>query len=137
MDIRRQLGAFPRPYIEGFVVIQSGESLDVSAVYTSAAVDASGRPRHRAASTSSRFASAKKRAKGEADVIEGLKTTPSNPTFTLARDAIIVAVSALHSEDLPEVWAGFAKRGMGVDAVSPPAASTTLAGVVEGLTVPP
>jgi hypothetical protein len=44
MDIRRQLGQFPTPYIEGFVVIQSGESLDVSAVYTSAAVDANGRP---------------------------------------------------------------------------------------------
>jgi hypothetical protein len=42
-DIRRQLG-FPRPYIEGFVVIQSRESLDVSAVYTSAALDANGRP---------------------------------------------------------------------------------------------
>jgi hypothetical protein len=42
-DIRGQLG-FPRPYIEGFVVIQSRESLDVSAVYTSAALDASGRP---------------------------------------------------------------------------------------------
>ena len=44
IDIQRQLGQFPRPYIEGFVVIQSRESLDVSAVYTSAAVDANGRP---------------------------------------------------------------------------------------------
>jgi CARDB len=44
MDIRRQLGEFPTPYIEGFVVIQSRESLDVSAVYTSAALDANGRP---------------------------------------------------------------------------------------------
>ena len=43
MDIRGQLDQFPRPYIEGFVVIQSRESLDVSAVYTSAALDANGR----------------------------------------------------------------------------------------------
>jgi hypothetical protein len=43
MDIQRQLGRFPTPYIEGFVVIQSRESLDVSAVYTSAALDANGR----------------------------------------------------------------------------------------------
>jgi hypothetical protein len=44
MDIQRQLGQFPEPYIEGFVLIQSRESLDVSAVYTSAALDANGRP---------------------------------------------------------------------------------------------
>ena len=44
IDIQRQLGQFPRPYIEGFVVIQSRESLDVSAVYTSAALDANRRP---------------------------------------------------------------------------------------------
>ena len=43
VDIRRQLGGFPTPYIEGFVVIQSRESLDVTAVYTSAALDADGR----------------------------------------------------------------------------------------------
>jgi hypothetical protein len=42
-DIRRQLGGFPTPYIEGFVVIQSRASLDVTAVYTSAALDADGR----------------------------------------------------------------------------------------------
>jgi hypothetical protein len=43
MDIQRQLGEFPEPYIEGFVVIQSREILDVTAVYTSAALDADGR----------------------------------------------------------------------------------------------
>jgi extracellular elastinolytic metalloproteinase len=64
-------------------------------------------------------------------VIGGLKVTPPNPTFTQARDAIITAASALNPEDLPEVWAGFAKRGMGVHAVSPPSSSTSLAGVVE------
>jgi hypothetical protein len=44
MDIQRQLGQFPEPYIEDFVLIQNRESLDVSAVYTSAALDANGRP---------------------------------------------------------------------------------------------
>jgi hypothetical protein len=69
-------------------------------------------------------------------VIGGLKVTPPHPTFTQARDAIIVAVSSLDAEDLPEVWAGFAKRGMGVNAVSPPASSMSLAGVVESFDTP-
>ena len=69
-------------------------------------------------------------------VIGGLKLTPPGPTFTQARDGIISAVTALHPEDLPEVWAGFAKRGMGVGAVSPPAGSITLTGVVESFNVP-
>jgi extracellular elastinolytic metalloproteinase len=69
-------------------------------------------------------------------IVGGLKLTPSNPTFTQARDGIIATISALHSEDLPQVWAGFAKRGMGVNAVSPPASSSTLAGVVESFNTP-
>jgi extracellular elastinolytic metalloproteinase len=69
-------------------------------------------------------------------VIGGLKLTPPRPTFTQARDGIITAASALNPEDLPEVWAGFAKRGMGVDAVPPPSSSTSLAGVVESFSTP-
>jgi hypothetical protein len=69
-------------------------------------------------------------------VIGGLKLTPSMPTFTQARDGILTAVGALDPADLPEVWRGFAKRGMGVGAVSPPATSTSLAGVVEDFTTP-
>jgi extracellular elastinolytic metalloproteinase len=69
-------------------------------------------------------------------VIGGLKVTPPHPTFTQARDAIITAASALNPEDLPEIWAGFAKRGMGVHAVSPPSSSTSLAGVVESFETP-
>ena len=67
-------------------------------------------------------------------VIGGLKLTPPRPTFTQARDAIIAAVAALAPDDLPEVNAGFAKRGMGTGAVSPPASSTSLAGVIESFT---
>jgi extracellular elastinolytic metalloproteinase len=69
-------------------------------------------------------------------VIGGLKLTPSMPTFTQARDGILSAVSALDPGDLPDVWQGFATRGMGVGAVSPPSTSTSLAGVVEDFTVP-
>lgn len=66
-------------------------------------------------------------------VIGGLKLTPNFPTFTQARDGII---SATDADDLPEVWAGFAKRGMGDGAVSPSSSSTSLTGVVESFDVP-
>ena len=67
-------------------------------------------------------------------VIGGLKLTPNRPTFTQARDGILTAVSALDPADLAPVRAGFAKRGLGRDAISPPSASTSLAGVVESFT---
>lgn len=46
MDIRKSLfpNGFPTPYIEGFVIIQSPASLDVTAVYTVSALDREGRP---------------------------------------------------------------------------------------------
>lgn len=64
-------------------------------------------------------------------VIGGLKLTPLRPTFTQARDGILTAISAIDATDLPTVKAGFAKRGIGKGAVSPPSNSTSLAGVVE------
>jgi hypothetical protein len=64
-------------------------------------------------------------------VIGGLKLTPLRPTYTQARDGILTAVSALDTGDLTEVKAGFAKRGIGKGAVSPPSNSSSLAGVVE------
>jgi hypothetical protein len=69
-------------------------------------------------------------------VIGGLKVTPSRPTFTQARDAIVTAVSALDPDDLDPVWRGFAKRGMGAAAVAPPSSSSSLAGVTESFDVP-
>jgi hypothetical protein len=69
-------------------------------------------------------------------VIGGLKLTPSVPTFTQARDGLLDAVTVLDGGDLPIAWAGFAKRGMGVGAISPPASSTSLAGVVESFGTP-
>ena len=69
-------------------------------------------------------------------VVGGLKVTPLRPTFTQARDAIITAVGSLNPDDLPQVWAGFATRGMGAGAVSPPSSSSSMAGVVESFTTP-
>ncbi|MET0966098.1 MAG: M36 family metallopeptidase [Nakamurella sp.] len=69
-------------------------------------------------------------------VVGGLKLTPSRPTFNQARDGIITTVSVLNAADLVPVWAGFAKRGMGVDAVSPASSSTSLTGVVESFESP-
>jgi hypothetical protein len=67
-------------------------------------------------------------------LVNGLKLTPSNPTFTQARDAIIDAIQNLGPADEPLAWQGFAKRGMGKGAQSPPATSTSLTGVVESFT---
>jgi len=67
-------------------------------------------------------------------VIGGLKLTPPRPTFVQARDGIISAVTAMSAADLPEVKAGFAKRGIGKGAVAPPSTSTSLTGVVESFT---
>ena len=51
--------------------------------------------------------------------------------YTQARDGILSAVAVLDPDDLDPIRAGFVKRGMGRDAVSPPSSSTSLAGVVE------
>ena len=67
-------------------------------------------------------------------LVNGLKLTPSNPTFTQARDATIDAIQNLGPEDEPLAWKGFAKRGMGKGAQSPPATSSSLTGVVESFT---
>ncbi|MEQ1910602.1 MAG: M36 family metallopeptidase [Vicinamibacterales bacterium] len=64
-------------------------------------------------------------------VIGGLKQTPNQPTFTQARDGILVAVTALNPGDLAVVKTAFAKRGIGKSAVSPASSSTSLTGVVE------
>ena len=58
-------------------------------------------------------------------VVGGLKLTPSSRTFLQARDGIISAATALHPEDVPLVWKGFAKRGMGKDAQGRSSTSTT------------
>jgi extracellular elastinolytic metalloproteinase len=69
-------------------------------------------------------------------VVGGLKLTPSNPTFLQARNGILSAAGALQPADVPLIWKGFAKRGMGKDAAGPAATSATLTGVVESFAVP-
>ncbi len=68
-------------------------------------------------------------------VTDGMKLTPPAPDFLQARDAILQADwvntgGANHAE----LWAAFAKRGMGVSATSPVSTSNT--GIVEAYDVP-
>jgi hypothetical protein len=53
-------------------------------------------------------------------VVDALKLTPTNPSYTDARDAILVAdcaANACANED--SIWGGFADRGLGYGAVAP------------------
>jgi hypothetical protein len=72
-------------------------------------------------------------------VIDGMKATPSSPTFTQARAAIVAAATAANGYAEPDdaliLWQAFGKRGIGPAAVSPVSSSTTHAGVVEDFTV--
>jgi hypothetical protein len=74
-------------------------------------------------------------------MIDGMKLTPTSPTFTQARDGIIAAASAANAyanpKDTQILWQAFAKRGMGTFAVSPLANSFNHAGVVEDFTAEP
>ena len=63
-------------------------------------------------------------------VTDGMKLSPVNPNFLQARDAILQADQVDNGgANLNELWAAFAKRGMGFGATSP--ASVTTMGVVE------
>ncbi len=67
-------------------------------------------------------------------VTDGMKYSPPNPNFLQARDGILQAELALTGgAHRKELWAGFAKRGMGYYATSP--ASSTTSGVVENFDV--
>lgn len=69
-------------------------------------------------------------------VTDGLKLTPPNPNFIEARDAILQADEISYGgANRNELWFGFAKRGLGVNALAPP--SDTTVGVVEDFDVPP
>ncbi|WP_394829459.1 M36 family metallopeptidase [Pendulispora albinea] len=61
-------------------------------------------------------------------LVAGMKAAPVDPTFTEQRDAILAGVWATGNQDDFEALAqGFAKRGLGVGAVAPPASSVTMA----------
>jgi hypothetical protein len=61
----------------------------------------------------------------------GMKLVGVEPTFTEQRDAILAYVMSQDPADFDRVAAGFAKRGMGVGAVSPPLTSTSFNEVQE------
>src|SRR2546430_8974514 len=70
-------------------------------------------------------------------VTDGMKLTPTAPTFTQARNAIIQADCAgFAGADEIDLWRGFAKRGLGFSAVAPSSGSTNLTGVVEAFDLP-
>ena len=59
-------------------------------------------------------------------VNEGLKNTACNPTFTQIRDGILQAAQDNHGgEDVCRMWEAFAAYGLGTNAVSGGASSTT------------
>lgn len=63
-------------------------------------------------------------------VTDGMKLSPPEPNFLQARDAILQADTVnCAGTNHNEIWAGFAKRGMGFSATSPNSSMT--AGVVE------
>jgi len=64
-------------------------------------------------------------------VVAGLLLTPSDATFTEARDALLAAAQALDPTDTIALAQAFAVRGAGSCAASPARTSTNLDGVVE------
>ncbi|MBK9034655.1 MAG: M36 family metallopeptidase [Myxococcales bacterium] len=68
-------------------------------------------------------------------VVASLQLTPSDATFTEARDALLAAVQAIDPTDTMTVAQAFALRGAGTCAVSPARTSTSFVGVVEDFTV--
>ncbi|MFS8065077.1 MAG: M36 family metallopeptidase, partial [Byssovorax sp.] len=68
-------------------------------------------------------------------VVAGMKLTPVEPDFGEQRDAILAAVYASDPADMMLFANGFAKRGLGTCAVSPPKDTVTNAGAVESFTV--
>ncbi|MET0390780.1 MAG: M36 family metallopeptidase [Polyangiales bacterium] len=75
-------------------------------------------------------------------VVAGLKGAPDNPTFVEQRDALLAAVRSMaamdptRQADVDAMARGFAKRGLGADAVAPPERSTSLNEAVESFVIP-
>ncbi len=67
-------------------------------------------------------------------IIGGLKMTPTDATYTEARDAILSVALASDFADYAACSAGFAKRGAGLNARAPARSSSDLVGVVEDFT---
>ncbi len=68
-------------------------------------------------------------------VTDGMKLSPANPNYLQARDAIIQADLVNNAgANRSELWAAFAKRGMGASATAPSSGTTT--GVAESFDLP-
>ncbi|MBI5387028.1 MAG: M36 family metallopeptidase [Verrucomicrobia bacterium] len=68
-------------------------------------------------------------------VTDGMKLAPANPNMLQARDAILQADQVLSGgANRFDLWTAFAKRGMGADASSPDASTTS--GLVENFDFP-
>jgi len=68
-------------------------------------------------------------------VTDGMNLSPPNPNYLQARDAILQAdLVATGGANRAELWAAFARRGMGYSATSP--SSSTTGGVHEAFDVP-
>ena len=68
-------------------------------------------------------------------VTDGMKLSPPNPTFTQARDAIILADQVnTQGANYSDLWAAFARRGLGFSAVALESATTS--GVEEAFDLP-
>jgi hypothetical protein len=69
-------------------------------------------------------------------VCDGMKNTPSSPTFGQARDGVVTAANASNPADVPLVWQAFADRGIGEGSVSPASNSFNHAGISESFVAP-
>jgi hypothetical protein len=69
-------------------------------------------------------------------LVAALKTTPPDPTFLEARDALLAVASLRDAADYRVFWQAFAKRGAGKNAKAPERTSDTHADVVEDFTTP-
>jgi len=68
-------------------------------------------------------------------VTDGMNLSPANPNFLQARDAILQAdLVDTGGTNRTELWAAFAKRGMGASAISP--ASYATSGLMEAYDLP-
>jgi hypothetical protein len=86
---------------------------------------------------SPRYTFAEARRRMSDYVVAGMMLTPVEPTYLEQRDAILAAAYAADPLDADLLAAGFAKRGAGSCAVSPPSDSTDNAGVVESFEIKP
>lgn len=64
-------------------------------------------------------------------LVAALKLTRTDPTFTEARDALLAVIKVADAPDHKLAKAAFARRGLGIDAVSPSRYSNNHSGVVE------